>query len=384
MSGNKNQNNQDILILYLALVVSIALTLAYFLFDFIMKNPSVKGFFQSISGNIIATTLSFVIIYIFLTKNNISLGASENPRQRSINGIETERFKSELFSRIDRLRDQIGDEVNTKLDLTNNSPLSMKFELLKSELILQIQQMSKQIGKEVSTTLDFDSNKLYQFYGLADVTMGVVFQNFRVSRNSDNDNVNPVSFLWADTLYGNTINASVIDEIDPFLRVDFQSFERSWGCNIAIRPQEEKAVEIKSQGGLNLNYLYLQARISSEALQGKDMLHDVGIAVRLVNGKYQQWDYGSGAKEYIQFQLHNDGNWTPICVDLQDKKKWHHFNSDGNPYISEEDRNNADLSIISAVIIKFGKFLGIRGELGYGKAKVDIRDIRFSPTQIRM
>jgi hypothetical protein len=265
----------------------------------------------------------------------------------------------------------------------DNSPLIMKFDLFKSELYAQIQQMSKQIGEEVNTKLDLDSNELYSFYGLLGTKTGVIFQNFRVSRDGDNENTNAISSLWSDTLYGNSVSAKIIgSEVEPFLRIEFQSFEYSWGCSIVVRPQDQRAIE---RGSQQLNYLVFQTRIPQEALQNTDLLQDVGIAIRLVNGKYQHWDYGNKAGEYIQFQVKADGVWNiSVCIDLQDKRKWSHFTGDGNQYISQDEMSNADFSVISAVVIKVGKFLGIRNELGYGKGMVDIKDIRFSPDPVKM
>jgi hypothetical protein len=225
-------------------------------------------------------------------------------------------------------------------------------------------------------------NDLYSFYGLLGTKVGMTFQNFRVSREADCDNVNAVSFLWADTMCGNSINAKIVnyEGVEPFLRIDFECYERSWGCNIAIRPQDQKAVERKNQG---LDYLYFQARIPEEALQDPNLLNDVGISIRIVNGKYQQWDYASRAGEYVQFHVREDGAWGIICIDVQDRKKWSHFISDGNPHISDDDQNNADLSIISSVIIKVGGYKqSTRGELGSGKGRVDVKDIRFSPDRV--
>ncbi|MEA5463874.1 hypothetical protein [Leptothoe sp. PORK10 BA2] len=264
----------------------------------------------------------------------------------------------------------------------DNSPLIMKFDLFKSELYARIQQMSKQIGEEVNTKLDLDSNELYSFHGLLGKRRGMTFQNFRVSRDADCENTNAVSFLWADTFYGNSVNAKVISkEVEPFLRIEFQSFEPSLGCNIAVRSQDQRAIELRGQ---ELNYLCFYARIPQEALQSPDLLQDVGIAIRLVNGKCQHWDYGDKSGEYRQFSIKGDGTWTVVCIDLQDKKRWSHFTGDGNQYINQDEMSNADFSVVSAIVIKVGKFLGIRGELGYGKGMVDIKDIRFSPDLVKM
>jgi hypothetical protein len=270
--------------------------------------------------------------------------------------------------------------INRLFLLDDNSKLVDNFNTFKKDLFAQIQQMSKQIGEEVNTKLELDSNELYRFYGLQETRTGMTFQNFRVSRSSDSKNINAVSHLWADTLYGNSVNAKVIsDKIEPFLRIDFQSFENSWGCNITIRPQDQKAIYRKDQ---DLNYLFFQARIPEEVLYDTDFLQDIGIAILIVNGKYQHWDYANRAGEYIQFQVKKDGTWTGICIDLHDKTRWSHFTGDGNQYINEYEMTNADLSIISAVTFKVGRFRDIRGELGHGKGRVDIKDIRFEPELI--
>jgi hypothetical protein len=334
-----------------------------------------------------------MVVYISLLLLAVVLGFVGNSINQEVIKAITINLASELLAvgilffiinRMFLLGDS--DDLSRKLiDILtrDNSPLIMKFDLFKSELYARIQQMSKQIGEEVNTKLDLDSNELYSFYGLLGTKIGMTFQNFRVSRDSDGENTNAVSFLWADTLYGNSVNAKVIgSEVEPFLRIEFQSFEPSWGCNIAVRPQNQRAIERRSQ---ELNYLFFQARIPQEALQSSDLLQDVGIAIRLVNGKYQHWDYGNRAGEYIQFPVKGDGTWTVVCIDLQDKKRWSHFISDGNSHINEEEKNNADLSILAAVIIKVGKFRpGIRGELGYGKGVVDIKDMRFSPDPVKM
>jgi hypothetical protein len=373
MPNNRNTDNSTYLAALFAALITILLLSVYFLAEANVKEASWKGLIQGISGNVIATTMSFLVVYIFITRGN-ALGDSRDVYQRISNQIDL---------LIDQLKDGILARIESKLDLDNNSSFDRKFELLKSDLASQMQHMGKEIGQQVNTKLDLDSNEFYSFYGLLGTKIGMTFQNFRVSRDSDGENTNAVSSLWADTLSGNSVNAKVIDtEIEPFLRIEFQSFEPSWGCNVTIRPQDQMAIERRSQ---ELNYLYFQARISQEVLQSSDLLKDVGIALRLVNGKYQHWDYGNKAGEYIQFPVKGDGTWTVICIDLKDKRRWSHFTGDGNQYIHQDEMSNADFSFISAVVIKVGKFRpGIRSELGYGKGVVDIKDMRFSPDPVKI
>jgi hypothetical protein len=381
--SNRNQSpdNSAYIAALLAALVTALLTTVYFLAD---RNSTVSGFIQGISGNIIATTLSFLIVYIFISSRD-ALGNSRNSH-RQLNEIDLRihQMRDEVLSNLNNMSNQIGGEIETKLDLDSNSSFGMKFDAFKADLLAQIQQMGQQIEEEVNevnTELNLaDSNDLYRFYGLTDVKPGMIFQNFRVSRDRDDGNVNAVSFLWADTLFGNTINARVVNEVEPFLRIEFESLESSLGCNVAIRPQNEIAVKHQE-----LNFLFFQARIPKEALEDPALIHSIGIAIRLTNGKYQQWEYASRPGQYIQFPINEDGAWTPVCINLQDKNQWSKFKSDGNPHLKEEEQDKADLSIISAVIVKVGRFLpGIRGELGYGKGKVDIKEIKFSFDQVRI
>jgi hypothetical protein len=374
MNNNRNTDNDAYLAALFAALVTILLASIYFLVEAHVKDPSWKGFLQGISGNIIATTMSFLVVYMFITRRNV-LGDSKNTYQQISNRVD---------SVITLLEDEILPIIENKLDL-NNSSFEKKFDSLKSDLDSQLKQIGQEIEIQVNTgfdSFDLDSNELYRFYGLQGTKTGMTFQNFRVSRDSDSKNTNAVSHLWADTLYGDSVSAKIInDKIEPFLRIDFQSFENSWGCNVTIRPQDQKAIDRKSQ---DLNYLSFRARIPTEILYDTDSLHDIGISILIVNGKYQHWDYANRAGEYIQFPVKQDGTWSVICIDLHDKTRWCHFTGDGNQYINEDERNNADLSIISAITLKIGRYQSRRGELGYGKGRVDIKDIRFEPDPVKI
>ncbi|NJL46917.1 MAG: hypothetical protein HC929_04705 [Leptolyngbyaceae cyanobacterium SM2_5_2] len=380
MNNNRNTDKTAYIAALFAALVTAFLATVFFLVEASIQNAGLKEFIQGISGNIIATTLSFLIVYIFITSRG-ALGNQREEQRRVLDEVDirASQLKAELFQGLDQIAVRLVREIDEKLSPDKSNSLGLRLDSFRAELLSEVRGMGAQIGNLVNSKLDLDSNDLYSFYGLKEVATGVNFQNFMVSRDTDNENVNAVSYLWADTLFGNTINAKIIGEMDPFLRIEFESLEPSWGCNITIRPQNERAVRLEGQG---LNYLYFKARIPPQALQSLDLLKDVGIAIRIVNGKYQHWDYASRAGEYRQFPVHGDGTWTAIYVDLQDKRKWCHFESDGNQYISEEEICNANLSVIAGVVIKLGRFRpGIRGELGYGKGIIDIKDLRFSPNQ---
>lgn len=80
MSRNRSSNETQILLFYLAVGVFIILTGAYFLLEG-MQDQNLKEFLQGVSGNVIATVISFIIVYLFLSKNNISLGGNDSSSQ---------------------------------------------------------------------------------------------------------------------------------------------------------------------------------------------------------------------------------------------------------------------------------------------------------------
>jgi hypothetical protein len=260
MSNNPNTDKDTYVAALFAALLTILLAVIYFLIEAYIKDSSWKGFLQGISGNIIATTVSFLVVYIFIIRVN-AFGDSKknNSYQRISNRVDSviNLFENEILPRIEN-----------KLDLDNNSSFENKFDSLKSDLVSQLNQIGQEIEMRVSTGLDsfdLDSNELYRFYGLLGTRMGMTFQNFRVSRDFNSKNTNAVSHLWADSLYGNSVSANIVNEKnETFLRIDFQSFENSLGCNVTIRPQDQKAIDRNSNN--SANYLTLQARIPTEVL----------------------------------------------------------------------------------------------------------------------
>lgn len=78
MSRNRSSNEMEVLLFYLAVGVFIILTGAYFLLEGLKGFDWLKTFLQGVSGNIIATVISFIIVYLFLDKKGISLGGKDN------------------------------------------------------------------------------------------------------------------------------------------------------------------------------------------------------------------------------------------------------------------------------------------------------------------
>ena len=193
---------------------------------------------------------------------------------------------------------------------------------------------------------------------------GDVFQDF-VRR--PNDNINAVYYLWADVFTASQIDASVQDE--SFLRISFNNQPGSYPCNVAIRPESEQALKNDPQK----RYISFEARIPEESLQDEDLLSEVAIGIRLVNGWLQHWEYAMYPHEYIQFKL-NNSEWKSCFVLLDDAHKWNLFKADGNHLYGPEE---PDFGIIASVIIEVGGYKG-PGRPSEGKGIIDIRAIRLT------
>jgi hypothetical protein len=87
VSNSRPQNNQAIIAAF-ALFVTVTLMLIYFQVDSTTQNQSWKAFLQSIIGNIIATTLSFFAIYLFIAWTRISLNDDKGTSE-ILDGIST-------------------------------------------------------------------------------------------------------------------------------------------------------------------------------------------------------------------------------------------------------------------------------------------------------
>jgi hypothetical protein len=225
----------------------------------------------------------------------------------------------------------------------------------------------------------------YRFYGLKGVRNDDnVFQDFIISCQG---NPNAVQFLWADACYSNVITGKIIYESAmPCLRVRFDH-RGGYGCNIAIRSKNSRAFSVENK----YRFLTFDAKIPREEL---DCDKDICIAVRIVNGYFQQWEYAIKSSDYIHLSI-NKNEWgddqASIKIDLASKESWYLFTSDGNSISLDghcdytRGTDDPDFSVISAVILKFGTLSvdysgstkNSRGEPAIGKGVVDIRALRF-------
>ncbi|WP_435548371.1 toll/interleukin-1 receptor domain-containing protein [Desulfobacterium sp. N47] len=214
-------------------------------------------------------------------------------------------------------------------------------------------------------------DEYYKLYGLRGLRVSSLIQNFDVKRTAGAHNINAVQFYWADSLFANTISAENIKD-GKTLRVRFDH-KGGWGCNIAIRCQDGMACHNKNRS----RYLIFDARIPLEEIQDSiksETLNEVGISVRIVNGRMQHWEYAFNPREYIICSVRkNEWGGEPVKIDLSDNLLWHQFTSDGNIKL---DPDGPDFSVIAAVILKFGKVPQFPTEPEPGRGIIDIRALQ--------
>jgi hypothetical protein len=337
----------------------------------------------------IKALITLLIILLFLSfYSNVSVlsGATFwNSLWELIRGVLVNIISSATaFLAIFIFIDRPGLLASPTLSRELESRLSSRLNEVENSITSSVDKLGPSIGKEINTQIDLDSNELYRLCGLKGSDSSLTFQDFRISRNPGERNINAVSYLWADSSMKNKVSAEVVQDRDyPFLRISFTSNESSYGCNVCIRPQNEQAKRRDS----NLKYLNFKARAISNS--GRSEQNDrIGIAVRVINGKFQHWDYGSASREYYHLPVSAlDSEWVSISVNLSDLRSWYHFSSDGNQYISEPERNSPDLTVLSGLIIKLGRCgpdgPGMsRGELGPISGTVDLKQIGFIPEML--
>ena len=333
---------------------------------------SLRQLAQNIVPGIVGAIISYFTLYFFLFKKNISTivqpsQKTENYKnlREQINKLITEIEGKE--NNIDQLKEEIKREEQE--EKKHFKEVTEKIEETKNKIVEEIDKTKKFVSEDT-----IEINQLYTLYGLKkQERKGVeTFQDFNVDYNSAN--VNAVSFLWADTLRGNEINASIIKSESelPFLRIKFDSKKDSYGCNLAIRPQNEQPLDNRLPN--QKNYFLFDARIPEENETEKDEnLKKIVLAFRVINGYMQHWEYANHPREYIQIPV--EGNiWQTFALSLNDLDKWSLFDSDGNTIKGPKEPN---FDVISSIILKVGRDTK-KGEPGDGKGIIDIRRIKLS------
>jgi hypothetical protein len=303
------------LLIYLGIALSVVSVLGYFLSGG-LKNAALKSFIEDFCSNSFGALVAFLAIAMLLENYEISWGQNS------------------------------------------------------------IEEAAELIGNQIDQEIDFKKIEPHTLMGLKEPEKRNLFQDFSVSRNSATGNVNAVSFLWADTLRGDSVRASIMEEDGgAFLRTWFDVHQDSWGCNLSIRPQNERPAYLKDSG---LNFLTLHFRIPENGSQNADHLRSVGIAILVINGMLQHWQFAGRENQFIQKEV-TSPSWQRIDIPLDPECcQWALFSSDGNRKFGNLEK--PDFSIISSVIIKVGAFTSQRNELGAGKGIIDIGKIEFNVT----
>ncbi len=196
-------------------------------------------------------------------------------------------------------------------------------------------------------------------YGLGEPGRGPVFQDFR----PQGANIQPVQYLWADPGLGNWIRAELKTagktKKENFLRITFHHALNSFGCNLAIRPQGQRAILTEGAKGLTLS-----ARVADESSLG-----EVGIRARLVNGYMQHWE--STTAEFAKVVK---GKFRKITLPLT-PSGWSLFGADGTGTAGPKA---ADFSILTSVNLALGGYTENARQPTAGDGVLDIREIRLT------
>lgn len=181
---------------------------------------------------------------------------------------------------------------------------------------------------------------------------------------------NPVSYLWADLRGKNKIEASLIadEQKTPVLRIAFRNDEGTWPSNIALLPQGL----IARKRLPDQRYLAFEALSVERSRKNSATRHPVVVAVRIIDGYLQHWEYTHPFGEYHLFDV-SPLEYTRCAVDLADTSKWRLFNSDGNRFGPQQPL----FELICGLVIEVGrKTDAVRA--GHGMGEVCIRNIRLA------
>lgn len=331
-SNRTNEKDNTTLLLWVAVLAIVLLIVIYSFIGYVRNtrndNFDTASLITDVLAGAIGSLISYIVLLIFLKSRGISLSG-----------------------------DQIAVGKVSQIVRT----VSLEQAIPKGKIIqLLIQKMQ---------SLRVDDLKLYTFHGLRPNTRSSnTIQNFEINREQNGQNINAVHYLWADTYKGSKINASIKSEGGFFLRVDFENYEFSYPCNIAIRPQCEEAIEVRQE-----KLFVFEARIPEEASQNNSLLKEVAIGVRVVNGWLQHWEYTARPGEY-KLQNVSNHQWQKFSIDLNTNDVWHLFRPPGNYQYGPEDY--PDFTIISSIIFEFGCFQV--GRPGQGKGIIDIKDLKLT------
>jgi len=259
--------------------------------------------------------------------------------------------------------------------LENNNKLSISDKEILSKIDNKLETVFEKSNQ-------FDTNLLYTTLGLkVETRRDKIYQNFDINRKIENTgNVNALYYMWADNYYHNIINAEVLrDNEFPFLRVYFEFKKHSWGCNVGVRPLNDKALANEPFK----QYLLFDSRIPKESDNNNlSLSKKISVSIRIADRYIKHWEYAIDIKsydyvkfprKYIQFKT-TDNDWETHSIDLL-SNNWLPFTMDGNRLHGQE---KPDFSIIPLVVIEFGSYIEDANRPSEGCGLIDITNIRLS------
>jgi hypothetical protein len=229
--------------------------------------------------------------------------------------------------------------------------------------------MSEHVQEEVENPLDtVPPLDLYTCCGLKKPTSkSSIFQDFKIDR--DGVNPNPVYYMWADNFKSSTINAEIVNEPEPSLRISFDHTKDSWGCNIALRPYNDTGIIAEN------SYLCFESRLIKATNYGTN-LDNVAISLRLTDRRLTHWEYALPPNDYRPTKHHqilvDKYDWKQYYINLR-SKDWQLFKMDGNYLYASK---KPDFSVIATMVLSFGAY-NPEFRPGPGKGIVEIKNFIF-------
>jgi hypothetical protein len=207
----------------------------------------------------------------------------------------------------------------------------------------------------------FDAGRLYTIIGLLNedphASDDPRFQSFKIGKS----NKNPLANLWADPRPGNSVTANLVPG-QSLLRIAFASADGCYSPAVGIHPEDLKARKVPD----DCRWLAFQARLAQPSAASPEVR---GLAIRLVNGQAQHWEYLERTGEREIFEL-NPGEWTECRVVLREPDRWRLFKGASN-YASQ---GQPVFDVLASVIFELGCKRNAR-ELGHGGGIVELSEL---------
>lgn len=315
---------------------------------------------------------------------NLTIDNLETPIKELKENLQSQikELKQSYQAQIQQLQEQLQQQQESASQQTETIPLRRSRIIIRwSVPIISFLTLTIIVAIGFIKENYIAKQNLYKLSGLSEIHKKEerIFQDF-APRNQESNNVNVVSWLWADAFRGASIKAVVVNSTDNtedkypnYLRVTFDNRNEGFPPNVAIRSKREKGLLVAP----NFNSLELKLRIpkSQEDLDQENHIDKLIIAFRVVDRYLTHWDYQHPPGHYIITEVESDKDWVKYYIDISPKsmKKWSIFKADGNYTYPKQ---SPDFSIITSVVIVVGGEGENKPYGGYGT--VDIADIRLT------